>query len=828
MSSDASLGLGSKSIVTAINPSVAVVRDGKLHRDRAPEDDAMYRAFADKFLKDEEKQELFRVLNKPWDRINFDYEDIEKFSRAPLSDALNGYAISNIQQGQTTYIKSTPWMPMFDFILTMSDLMTMIRTIETQIDNIRDSDTFQAFHQNIERHIPSDNMIPWQYEDKYPPPDALHSDKRTRKNTGQSLNDGELYEEGFIEKEKNNRYNLFSLHFAPSANIQNAIAREMNGSNRTGNKCIEYRVDTTSGLRKKTPWEKMIDEAILLNYAIYNVAIALSQGLFRCYFTRDLYVDLFDIKRNGNPTPEELKSNPKNFIQRGQWINRPSDTQYDYASILTGSTTTPKIDEKYLFFVLPKPTDLNIYYPMYHFEWLKVYTNESNAIEKWKDLYDIQKAKNMTNRAPIYSQTPEEKMTRTAAIGFYSFLGKNPSKDVGYLTAGDNKNCDFSDVVAMTDKTTISQAMSRINNGGHAIAACPRLQQAYHESGFDDAFALRIKNLQTKYQNKFRQYRAQITHNIEHELLTNLAKTQQLGANLRCQPNEVPVFRNSKGEDLKYKDAVFFEDDGRPYLSGEVDISKSGCVPKIPVDLGPLPSSVISLSGLLPYAPRRINPGVLPGNGSGFVPDAENQKYLDAFEYVQKQKNQALPFKVTSTPFQSLPVSFNPTPESFPGNAYPDQQQQQSVSTLPTSGGLPLNAMQLPKLQPHLLLTRQLLDQRGLNDSVKLDQPDQRTHLTSKKSAQTIKKKPGSKNNNNYSVFDHVSRPLSLASSYNAQWIESAENEKKEQEQKTLFKQIATKVRTKIGATTADGKTTIPVKPKKKQTVRKLKVKAFM
>ncbi len=221
---------------------------GQFVSNRLPEDQGYVLRIANQYLRPNEREILMKLLGyREFKNLEFNYDEAQV-----LISRANPAFLTGVRQKREEEGIGFPFLQLYDFIFSFDDVMSRIRGLQVQVNNMDDLGDV-ANKQLLRAEIMSESGLPWTLYDY-----IRNKGKATR----------------IVNKENKNKkqvpvdeYTGFQIG---STHIYEADPNH---------------ADAVDYIREKNGYEKACDEAMYLSFPVQKTIVALGQGLFGIHIT---------------------------------------------------------------------------------------------------------------------------------------------------------------------------------------------------------------------------------------------------------------------------------------------------------------------------------------------------------------------------------------------------------------------------------------------------------------------------------------------------------------------------------------------------------------
>lgn len=528
------------------------VIQGVFVSNRQPQDQEIVKKLTDNFLQEAEKRVLTLLLGKErYEDIRFTAEEAQILTTRASIDFLQA-TNATPRAGAAGDDSGFPFLQLYDFILTIDDVMAHMRGLEVQVHNMEAMGE-AANRAILERNIISDDYRPWAFVD------ATQGDAAAARgdlSVGTQIGDSHVVR-------------------LPEAKSPHAL--------RSGE-----RVETPTRVEMNL-YEKSCVEAYLLDFALINAIVALGQGLFTVHVTN---ARRWGLSGDEDGEVREVRMT-EDQIPIGSWINA-----------FVPGLSFPQPGEGAQSMFAAKYTDIRDY-PNNILGKLYARLDKHSSIVRLDEF-------NVAVGDPEWRQLRHLRHQTTGhggAIGTRIFtVNDSPGTagaSVGYLppsTGEKNSSGSYAEIpdTAHGPRATPSEAdkkqkypmwnfsidalhQSLETMTYHPISACPRLAKAFNQAGIGQALFVLYRRLSTAFSTKRLTTSLGVTTADPLQLLANRGRGTELANAFVCPPGMHTMYRDSKGQMIPPKEAILEEKNGQRFYAPHVDPNRTECVAKIAV-----------------------------------------------------------------------------------------------------------------------------------------------------------------------------------------------------------------------------------------------------
>jgi len=516
---------------------------GRFVSNRQGGDQHLIDRVANAFLTGQERENLMSLLSLKTKKIT--YSEL-KFD-AEEAQILRTRSVLNFVQGTGTSLSNEhagfPFLQLYDFLLTIDDVMSQIRGLEIQVVNM-DNLGHGSNRDLLRQSIMHPSFRPWPFVDQL-------------RKIGTPSNPEELIGIAIGE----------TTVYDPKELILNKTSKDGDVKN----------------VREKTSYEKCTEEAEILEVPLMNAICALGQGLFTVHLV-NAHMFKIDTKKKAKISLMNAR------IPIGAWINAfASDSAY------------PVGEENYKqgseVLIIPKYTNIRGYPANFHGMMHRANLNNKDELARMYNIYNteedfLQRSKlephkfrelggAIGKRIWVLSDVKRDKDDKITSLEsspeatMDQMSGKRES-GMPPQTHADKEMKDFSISWAHDVMETLRY---------HPIFVCPRLAKAFNQSGVSQLIVEKYMNLRKQFANKDEKTSLGLTTADPLQYMQNRSRgVSRLNA-FQCGEGQVMQFRDFNGKKMTTTEAIFVGDDGQRYYSPDVSMNLSTCFDPIPVDV---------------------------------------------------------------------------------------------------------------------------------------------------------------------------------------------------------------------------------------------------
>jgi hypothetical protein len=284
--------------------------EGRYVNNRTEQEQRVLLIMANAYLSEKEWQFLSKILNLERNKIQFTAREAQILkSRVGATE----YGIAMIQGTKLGDRQQGPYqiLQLYDFLLTMSDVMASINGLLTLVSNMNNLGGGPGNLEYLKQHIMPEDFRPWEFYELMPA-DRIQSGHRITE--GQVVGSKKIADATY--EDRGNGGIRSALKYPPGSEGEVLVSRD------------------TILIRDKTKYERAFDEAVLLSVPLLNSLSALGQGLFQIY----------EVEGSKFRIGKEVKRGKECWKQI-----TGDDTTTLYATLASdmGTLTTPKVDTEF-------------------------------------------------------------------------------------------------------------------------------------------------------------------------------------------------------------------------------------------------------------------------------------------------------------------------------------------------------------------------------------------------------------------------------------------------------------------------------------------------